>query len=75
MKQEYYRQCSFQSDNSRCVAWIEESGAEVGKLVQFKEDADTDKWWEVLSVSENRITKAQAQALERRNLKFQQSLK
>ena len=33
------------------------------------------QWWEVVSVGTNRITKAQAKGLERRNVAFQTSLK
>ena len=73
MKQEYYRQCKFKSDSAETVAWVPEKGIEVGCKVAFKEQPD--KWWEVMSVGTNQITKEQAKGLERRNVQFQGSLK
>ena len=73
MKQEYYKQCEFKHENTRITAWIEERGAEVGKMVAFK--SDPEKWWEVLSVGSTKITKEQAKNMERRNLAFQRSLR
>jgi len=73
MKQEFYRQCKFKSGDSETVAWVDEKGVEVGGKVAFK--AQPDKWWEVLSMGEHRITKQQAKNLERRNVQFQVSIK
>lgn len=72
-KQEFYRQCTFKSGDSQTTAWIPEKDVEVGGQVAFKEDPD--KWWEVVSVGTNKITKEQAKGLERRNVQFQGSIK
>jgi len=73
MKQKYYKQCKFKLGDTKRVAWVEERGAEVGKLVAFKEDPEF--YWEVVSVGERRITEEQAKKLGRRNVQFQGSLK
>lgn len=73
MKQELYVQCTFEAASTRTTAWIPEKGIEPGVKVAFKEQPD--KWWEVVSVGTNKITKQQAKALERRNVQFQGSIK
>lgn len=72
MKQQFYKQCEFKSGNTTVTAWVEDRNLEVGGQVSFKQDPE--KWWDIVSVGTNKITKEQAKALERRNLAFQRKL-
>jgi hypothetical protein len=51
---EYYRQCEMEQGNLKTVAWVPESGAQVGFSFVFK-DAKKDGRWTVLSVGETRV--------------------
>ena len=73
MKQEFYRQCTFEQDGTKTTAWIPEEGVEVGGQVAFK--GQPDEWWDVVSVGTKRITKQHAKRMEHRYVQFQRSIK
>lgn len=62
----FYRQCIFKQGNTQQTAWIEERGAKVGCRVTFKDDASG--FWEVVSVSDQRLSEKYVKEHERDHL-------
>jgi hypothetical protein len=68
MSTTYYRQCTMRRDDpagfhQRCVSWIPERFAKVGKYLKLKNDDDT--WtdgWKVQEVGDRKDHKAVASA-------------
>jgi hypothetical protein len=56
----YFKQCTLQHENTHTVAWIEEWGAVVGKIVKLKDSDYPEQLWKVTEAGSHRIEKSQA---------------
>ena len=73
MSSELYYWCNLQRENNHTSGYIEERGAKVGSKVEL---VDLDgEFWEVMSVSENSVTKDFVRNQERAFKQFQASTK
>jgi len=74
-KEEFYKQCTFESGEAITTAWIEEKGAKVGHSMVFKDSDEPDRRWTVLTVGDSRITAEVANKRQREYLKLKEVIK
>lgn len=68
-----YFQCTLSQGTGRTTAYIEQRGAQVGKLLEVKEDGFTGRW-RVESVSDKGVDEVYLREKQRKDRHFNQDI-
>jgi len=70
----FYRWCLLRNGNTHTKGYIEERGAKLGAKVELL-DSDTEGLWEVITVSDSRITREELNKQQKKSRESFPSIK